>query len=186
METRELIQLANARVTITAACNMIGMNVSDYAAASMKVYCPFGELFHQDGGAERSMRIYPDTNSLYCFAGCGYFSPVKLIATDRGISEEQAADALLTETNYVPPDYESQWAALMGEKPTVNTTDLAEALKVACSRMTPHWETLQFEEPVASKLSQCFDLLRKVVTEEDAGKWMTITKQVMRSTIGGP
>lgn len=184
MELRSAIQIANERVSITDALDMVGASVGQYAAASMKLYCPFGHVFHQDGGAERAMRVYTDTNSAYCFAGCGYFSPVKLVSMFREISEEQAAEALLIETNYVAPDYESVWDDLMNSKPTVDTASLAEALKVACSRMDPRWDETQFEEPLSGKLTQCLGLLPKVHTQEDATKWMAITKEVMRSAIG--
>jgi len=183
VERAELLKTANERVSITAACNMIGMNVSDYAAASMKVYCPFGEIFHQDGGMSKSMRIYTESNSAFCFAGCGYFDPVKLISTKRDIPEEAAAEALLEETGYVAPNYQDQWDALMSEKPVVNTADLAEALKVACSRMVPNWEERQFDELVSHKLAQCLDLLRKVHTDDDATNWLDVTKKVMKATM---
>jgi len=183
VERAELLRIANERVSITKACNMIGMNVSDYAAASMKVYCPFGEIFHQDGGMSKSMRIYAESNSAFCFAGCGYYDPVKLISTSRDISEEDAAEALLEETGYVAPNYQDQWDALMSEKPVVDTADLAEALKVACARMVPNWEERQFDEAVSHKLTQCLALLRKVHTDDDATNWLSITKKVMKATM---
>lgn len=184
MEPRELIELANQRVSIVDACNMANMDVGDYARAAMKVYCPFGEVYHHDGGMTKSMRIYPETNSAWCFAGCGYFSPVKMVAWYKDLSEEAAAESLLVQTNYVPEDYISQWDALLGETPTVDTASLAEALKVACSRICPDWDVLQFEEGVSLKLNQCLELLPKVKTKEDAVKWMEVTKHAMRAELG--
>lgn len=183
-EEKSVIQLANERMTIIEACNSLGMDVMDFSIASLKVWCPFGHLYHADGGTTKAMRIYPATNSAWCFAGCGYFTPVKLIAMDKGITEQQAAESILESTNYVPPDYESRWNALLDEKPAINTDDLTEALKIACSRMVPDWEERQFDEVVAHKLRQCLALLRKVRSEEDATKWLSTTKQIMKTTMG--
>lgn len=181
MDRADLIRTANERMSIEEAFRLIGENVS-YAS---KQYCPFGEVFHQDGGTSRSLRIYPDTNSAFCFAGCGYMSPVSLLAMHRNISDDQAAEVILEMTNYVPPDYESQWDALQSEVDAVSTSDLAEALKVACARMSPDWVTLQFEDAVAGALSKCLALLPKVKSSDDSKKWMDVSKTVMRRAIQG-
>lgn len=184
VEEKSVIDLANERVTIIEACNMLGMGVMDFSIASLKVWCPFGHLYHADGGTTKAMRIYPATNSAWCFACNIYFTPVKLIAMDRGIPDVQAAESILESTNYVPPDFEARWNALIEAKPTVNTDDLAEALKVACSRMVPDWDERQFDESVAYKLRQCLALLRKVKSDEDATLWLSITKKIMHRTLG--
>ena len=184
MEGPNLIETANDRVSIISAFSMIGMDLADFSISSLKIYCPFGELYHFDEGRTKAMRVYPGTNSAWCFAGCGYFSPVKLIATDRGIPELQAAEILLESTHYVAPDFASQWDALVNTPPPVNTSDLTEALKTACARMAPNWEDLQFEPRIGRKLNQCLGLLRKVKTDEQATKWLSVSKQAMEAEIG--
>lgn len=173
------IAIANEQVSIIKACNMIGMDIPDFSLASLKVYCPFGHLYHADEGRSRAMRIYPATNSAFCFASCGYLSPVKLIAIDKDSTEQEAAEWLLEQIGWVPPDYVSQWEALEGKPEEIDTVALTGALKTACVAMTPQWEELQFEEDVAVRLSQCLGLVRKVKTKEDADKWMSVSKQVM-------
>lgn len=185
MNVVETIELANDRVPILQAFRMVGLDVGDVSAVSMKLYCPFGDVYHHDGGSEKSLRIYPETNSAWCFAGCGYFSPVKLVALKRDLSEEEAAEAMLEETGYVAPNYSDQWDALVNETKLADTTSLAEALKVACSRMTPDWEELQFTSSVSSMLARCLALLAKVRTEEDADKWLATTKTAMRRELTG-
>jgi len=184
-ERINVIALANERMSIIEACNALGMDVFDFSVQSLKVYCPFGHLYHADGGSSKAMRIYPGTNSAWCFAGCGYFTPVKLIAMDRGITEVQAAESILEETNYVAPDYEARWKALTETTVTINTEDLTDALKVACARMAPDWEDRQFEDKVATKLRECLALLARLRTEEDARKWLSVSKQAMRQALGG-
>lgn len=178
------IQIANERLSIIDACNMLGMGVSDFSISSLKVWCPFGHLYHADGGTSKAMRIYPATNSAWCFACNLYFTPVKLIAMDRGITEVQAAESILVETNYVPPDYESRWESLTKTQPQVVEEDLGEALKVACSRMAPDWDERQFDEAVSRRLRQCLSLLPKVHTEDDSVKWLSMSKKIMQRELG--
>ena len=183
MDPNEAKELANEKVTITTAFSIIGAEVNHYAT-STKHYCPFGHIYHADGGSSKALRVYPETNSAWCFAGCGYFNPVKLIAMDKDISEEASAEFLLDFIGYVPPDYESTWDAMMSESPKVDTSALAEALKLACSRVSPDWEQRQFEPSVAQRLSQCLRLLPRVHTEEEAVKWLAVTKQAMQVELG--
>jgi hypothetical protein len=183
-EEKSVIELANERMTIVDACNELGMDIYDFSISSLKVYCPFGHLYHSDGGTSKAMRIYPATNSAWCFAGCGYFTPVKLLSLDKGISEEEAAESILETTKYIPPDYESRWEALVTAETPMDTDALSDALKVACARLDPNWEAHQFEDAIATKLRKCLQLLSKVHTEEDATKWLTITKQIMRKALG--
>lgn len=183
-EEKSIVAIANERMSIIEACNKLGMDVFEFSVASMKFYCPFGSLYHADEGRTKAMRIYPATNSAWCFACNLYFTPTRLLAMDRGITEQEAAESILDDTRYVAPDYESKWNALIAPVAAVDTDDLAEALKVACRRIAPDWEERQFEEAVATKLRQCLSLLRKVKTDEDATKWLSTTKQVMQRALG--
>lgn len=173
------LTLANERMSILEACRHVGMfDVSEYG----KQYCPFGDLYHPDD--VKAMRVYPSSNSAYCFAGCGYFNPVKLIAMSKDFTEADAAENILELTNYVPPDIESRWAAAVAVNTTLNTDYLADALKVACERMDSGWETLQLEADIATRFRQCLGLLPKVRSEEDAIKWLSITKSIMQTALG--
>lgn len=184
IEEISAVELANERMSIFTACNKLGMDIPDYASVSMKLYCPFGHLFHADGGMSKAFRIYPGTNSAYCFASCGYFTPVRLIAMDKDVSNDEAAEMILLETNYVPPDYTSRWAALTEETTQIDKDALANALKLACERIDPAWEIRQFEEPIAETFQKCLSLLTKVRTEEETSKWLAVTTEVMRKKIG--
>lgn len=169
------ITLANERMGIIDACNHIGMGVS--GGYSGKLYCPFGELFHADGGVSKAFRIYED--SAYCFAESMYFTPVRLIARDRGISDLDAAEYILDVTGYVAPDIDSQWAAVTNTEEVVNTDYLAEALKIYCQRICPDWEVRQFTESTSKKLTKCLELTDRVRTKDEVTQWLAVTKQVM-------
>lgn len=175
------IKLARELMTINEACIEVGMgDVSGMA----KTYCPFGSVFHADGGRSRAFKVYPDTNTAYCFACQKVYDPVSLIATDKDITFRAAAELILEMKAYVSPDYQTRWEALTTEKVEVDTEALQDALRIACSRMVPDWETRQFEDRVATKLTQCLALARKVKNDEDGRKWLDMTKQAMRQALG--
>lgn len=169
--------IANARMGILPALRRAGTEIGDFSTGSIKVHCPFGFL-HIDGGYDKAMRVYPDTNSAHCFAGCGTFTPVKLLAKIMDISDREAVDVVLEETGYVAPDYASRWASLHAE-PLVDHDGLSEALKVACARLDPTWEARQFEDVVSAALTKCLGLLPKVTTPAEATMWLSTTKQYM-------
>lgn len=183
-EQRSLVSLANERVSIYKACQMVGVDANEYAGGSQKLYCPFGDLYHADGGMGRAFRIYPDTNSAYCFACTKYFSPVSIVALDRDMSLEAAADYLLEESGWTPPDIDSRWQAAIATIEKVDTDYLAEALKVSCERVDPLWEIHEFEPEVSALLTKCLGLLSKVQTQEDGAKWLATAKTAMHRKLG--
>lgn len=176
------ISTANEVVGIEQACVMVGM---DYATGFGKHYCPFGNLYHADGGISRSFRVYPTSNSAYCFACAAYYNPVKLVATAKGISDEDAAEFLLESVGYVAPDAYSRFEAATATDTRVETNDLAAALKMACARYSSEWETRQFDDDVAVPFATVLGLLPKVKTDADAEKWLATAKIVMSRALGG-
>ncbi len=180
----ERIRLANEQMDIVAACIFIGMD--DMIAARSKTYCPFGELMHEDGGRSKAFRVYPETNSAYCFACIKAFRPCQLVATDRDITEAEAAEVILEEVGYVAPDVNSRWEAAVAEKVVVDRDGLATALKTACARFDPDWSVRQFDDDIAEVLRKCIAASRNVSTDEEARKWLDTTKQVMKKALSAP
>ena len=183
MTPRERIQLANERMSITQACRFIGMHLGDFEIASVKTYCPFGELLHEDGGRSKAFRVYPETNSAYCFACIKAYRPVSLIATDRDIPEPAAAEVILEETGYVAPNFMAKWEALSEQTASVDRDALEEALKTYCARISPDWEMRQLDDDIASTFRKCLTASRNVASEDDARKWLKLTKQVMATAL---
>jgi hypothetical protein len=163
----------------------MGMDIPDIMdAAKFKTWCPWGGIYHSDGGMKKSFMIYPETNTAHCFAGCGHFTPVKLWADSLDVSLEDAAILLLEKVGYVSEDLDARWAAALDKQEFVQTATLAEALKVYCRRIAPTWETLQTQPEISSKLAQCLDLLDRVQTKDDATRWLAVAKRVMAITLG--
>lgn len=181
------VHFANREVSILEVCRRLGMQVPEIREKSVKTYCPFG-FMHADEGRSPAFRIYSESNSVYCFAGCGRFEPAGLWAHAHDLEPEEAALRLLNLTGAIAhwEGDEKAWEALT--KPPVpdppSQPDLAAALKLYCERIDSSWEADQFHDYVADRLQQCLELLPRVHTPAEAHQWLDATKRIMRVAIG--
>lgn len=170
---------ANARMTMSEALTIAGTDA--YGGYSGKIFCPFGDTMHADGGRERAMRNYGD--HAYCFAGCGAFTPVTMIALAKDMSRDEAADWILQETGYVEPTWQSRVAALQSRVEPIDLDVLADVLREQCRRLDPTWDRRQYEEGASTALARCLALLPSVKTAEDARTWKQGATKVMASVL---
>ncbi len=182
------IGIANEQVSILAAYRMTGMDVPDYIveARSPKVHCPFGELYHSDGGVAAAMRLYVENNHAWCFSCAYFYTPVRLVARAFDLNEYAAAELLLDRTGYRPPDPHSVWDDLVAQEPQPDRVLLGEALKTFCRRTAAEWSVRQYEPPTAAVLSRCLALLDQVHSAGDAHQWLEGCKAVMRQALEPP
>lgn len=183
---RTPIDIADEIVSIVQVCRWSGVNIPDgFLGKSWKTYCPLSRLWHLDGGTEKSLRIYQDTNSAWCFAGCNRFTPSDMLARTLGISRLDAARELLNRVGYRPPTLSERWAQACADDQTVDVAWLGLALRTFCARIGgQRWASLQFEDMISSKLDECLSLLGLVSTPEDAEKWLKATKAAMCNILG--
>ncbi len=183
MKRRNPVALADEQVPITTACRLIGMYVPEAVdmGRSVKLRCPFGEIYHRDHGVEAAFRVYPESNHAWCFSCGQHYGPTRLVAQAWGISRLQAAAELLERAGIKPATLADLWAEVAHHEPAPDTTMLAEALKTFCRRVDPDWEFNQFEPPVAAALSACLGLLDHVRNQADAALWLDQTKRVMHT-----
>lgn len=85
------IEAAN-RISIIKLLRVLH-NIDADEQLPMKLYCMWGNT-HADGGLERALRTYPETNSAFCFAGCGWQDPVGLARRTWGLRAYRAAQRL--------------------------------------------------------------------------------------------
>jgi len=173
------VGLATERVPITQVLSKLGVWVGESRSGKQKVYCPFGEVYHPDHGQKKSMLIYYDSNTCYCFAGCGHFSAVKLWAFANDLSLEQAAIQMLDWIGHAPKSVDERIEQAQQEKFDPQPEMLALALKRFCYRVDPGFEIHQTDPDVARKLAVCLDLLETVHSKEDVTKWLEATKTAM-------
>lgn len=186
---RTAVSTANEVVPIAFVCNKIGMGIPDHlviAGRSIKTHCPFEDLYHEDGGRSAAFRIYPDSNSAWCFACSEFYSPVKLYGAVHGLDGPTAAEQLLALVGHQGVSVDTRWdAAVAGPQELPNLSTLAEALKTFCARIEPMWGSAQFAPRVAGVLGKCLSLLNMVNTEVDARHWLDMTKKVMQAELRG-
>jgi hypothetical protein len=174
----DLVELANSQVPMLLACRAAGMKIDEFT--SKKLYCPFGEFSHADGGEEAAFRVYSD--HAFCFACWAYYSPVSLCATVWEVTEEQVAQKLLTMAGITPESYEERWEELQQDQ-VVDTRAVFEALRTRCERNFPCWASIQYNDQVARYLARCKALLPAVKTEEDARQWLETCSQIMNVVV---
>ncbi len=178
---RSTVAVANEQVSIVTVLQMLGIELPDDIGSgrSRKLHCPFGDVYHSDQGASAAMRVYPETNSAYCFSCSAYFTPVSLAAKAMGCSMPQAAEQLLDRVGHRPLDLAGQWAQAKEYEPDPDKALLADALKTYCRRKHPGWEMQQFDGSVAAVLTRCLGILDLVKTANDATTWLDVCKRAM-------
>src|SRR5882724_1752587 len=120
------IDVANDYVSIRKVLGWAGIYVPEVSyGRSWKTRCPFGEMYHIDMGSEKSMRVYSDTNSAYCFQGCGYLSPVSLHSKISGLPWQDAAEDLLQRMGYQDITDEEKWKKALDERRSVDPNYLS-------------------------------------------------------------
>lgn len=172
---------ADQLVSVVSLLRQIGTMVPDVEFGSVKVYCPFS-ILHMDHGTTRSMRVYPESNTAYCFNDCGFFTPTKLAMQAWDLSRAEAVDRLL-ETVEQETDNRLDNLFPVGTNPP-STEALSEALRVYCQRLDG-WPEREFKESVIRKLEQCLALLPGVVSNTEAGQWLDACKVVMGRAVLG-
>ena len=96
LRKRNVIAQARSQVPIVAVLRELGVDIdaAPEEGVNRRVYCPFGELNHEDGGRERQMRVYVD-NSAWCFECNQRYDPVSLVAINESCRYSDAATRLL-------------------------------------------------------------------------------------------
>lgn len=174
---------ANEIVAIETVLTMAGVELNEGNRG--KIHCPFGYMYHSDGGLEATVRVYSETNSARCFRCNTSYSPVWLGVMMWGGTSKEVAWKLLELSGFKLPTFEELWTEYTTPKIEIpDTTMLAMALKTYCARVCPSWTIKQFDTDVSSMLSKCLSALNVVLSEEDAEKWLEICKKVMIKVLG--
>lgn len=181
------VDLANDYVGITSVLENMGIYVPETSSGvSWKSHCPFEDYYHIDGGRDKSLRIYFESNTAFCFAGCGYLTPVKLFSLKTGLSEIDAAEILLSQSGYELPTFEDELEGVLRAKTRVSRAFLREALQTFCARTVgDSWRSVQFDDYVLVSLEKCLVLLDKVNDEIKARSWLELSKKYMSEILKG-
>lgn len=181
MPGKSLVAVANEEVSIVTVLQMLAIELPDDIGTgrSRKLHCPFEQLYHSDHGASPALRVYPDTNSAYCFSCAAYFTPVSLAAKAMDCDRQTAATRLLDRIGHRPLDLVAAFQAAADYEPEPDKALLADALKTFCRRTAERWGETQFEPRVATTLTRCLALLDLVRSEDDVRAWLGTCKTAM-------
>lgn len=163
----EIIRYANEEVSVfDVLAEEFDLRVGAAESRSSKERCPFG-FEHDDGGMTKAMRVYPATNSTFCFAGHGFFDPVRLVAKSREWTHTRAAKHLLEARGLLAPmGYRERFAALdrarYEPKPLGNPAYAVEALQMALSAHESHGR-LQYHPVFTQGLERALALLSDIM-----------------------
>lgn len=181
------VDIANEQVSIGYVLLQMGVDIPDYSSgASWKANCPFEEFYHIDQGRSKSLRVYFATNSAYCFAGCGYLTPVTLYALKTGLPKAESAMLLLQANGLELPSLDDELEHIMSLKNSISKASLREALQIFCQKSVGgKWHSVQFNDDILTGLDNCLQLLDKVDSEERARIWLTRSKEYMSALLKG-
>jgi hypothetical protein len=186
---KSLTTIANEQVSILEVCRQIQMDIPDEIVfgRSAKVFCPFGDINHPNGNDEAAFRIYPDSNSAWCFVEQKYFSPVGLYAEALEIPWAEAAERLLELVGWREQPATLAEPLVLRTERRPDQASLAEALAHWCARFCRSkeldWNLIQFEPTVMNIYGRCLDLLSRVHSSDDVSSWLRVSKQVMELSI---
>lgn len=181
------VDIANEKVFIGSVLLQMGVDVPDSSSgASWKANCPFEDFYHIDRGRSKSLRVYFATNSAFCFAGCGYLTPVTLYALKTGLSRSEAAMLLLQANGLELPSIDDEIETLLAIKSSISKASLREALQIFCQKSVGgKWHSVQFNDDILTGLDNCLKILGKVNSEETARVWLEKSKQYMSDLLKG-
>lgn len=181
------IDIANEQVSIVSVLLQMGIDIPDSSSGnSWKTHCPFEAFYHLDRGGSKALRVYYDSNTAYCFRGCGFLTPVTLFALKTGLSRADAALMLLQTNGIDLPSFDEQLQLVLSPSNSISKSSLREALQTFCKREVGEaWGTVQFLDHVIIGIDKCLKLLDKVDNEEVAKIWLAKSKQYMSALLKG-
>ena len=156
------IHKLNQIVPIEKALGLINIDVPENAD-SWKTFCPTG-YEHRDGGTSKTLRVYLDTNSAWCFSCKKSFRPIDIAEIFFKNKPATAGDKLAKHLNLTmqEPTLDERWGRL--DASTVKILDLGILTNslIEYLRTLPRYIELQFDDEVISKVTELIDLLEEI------------------------
>lgn len=160
---------------------MTNIYVSEFTyGKSIKARCPYADIYHLTEDAGKSMRVYSDTNTGFCYMGCGVLTPVSVYAKLNGMSYKDAAKFLLEKVGHKLKTFDEKWADAVSDYGPVNLQGYREALDEICFQYSNgDWVSMKYSSSISSSFSQLLSILDKAQSYDDADKWLGVAKQFM-------
>lgn len=188
--TLDLIERANSQFSCIDILNKeFGYSIPYGGSGSTKLACIWG-WEHKDGGVEKCMRYYWETDQAFCFRDHGIIDVVAIRASQKGLSKSKTAKKLLYE------------AGLLGKEPWQDrikkaqenlqethhsskymNMNLAEQMFNESLRSVENYATLQFKPLIVQTKNEILEELDPSWSLDELTQWLEKSKQTMRATI---
>lgn len=189
----KLVEQANEVSIFDVLKDMLRVEVPQ-GGESYKAYCPF-MVEHGDGGWDKGWRVYPATNSSYCFIMHGVMPPVRLVQIRFDLRQNAAAEKILKQYDLLKPkpfrerfELEQQRRDTARERSVGTPQQAVEALQMALSRVEGY-DSRQFDRDVQDAMERVLSILEKVFeapnTEDLLRGWLTRAKTHMTQVVEG-
>jgi len=184
----DLIERANAQFSCVDILNReYGYEIPKGGSGSTKQHCLWG-WEHKDGGVEKCMRYYWESDTAYCFRDHGVIDVVSIRATQKGLSKLRTAKLLLTEAgifNNDPWNVRVEKAQEHLKNPTKHTMDmrLAESMYTSRLKSIEGYGTLQYRSEVVNLKNSMMEELDPSWNSEKLLEWIEKSRTKMEVAI---
>lgn len=184
-KSESVVETANRLVKLSLVLSWEGIYVPEFDyAKSVKLRCPYADMYHLDGDAGRSMRLYPETNTGNCFMGCGTLTPVSVHAKLHDLSYKVAAHEILEKIGHKPKTFWEKWEEALTPPTVFNREAYRESLTEYCFRESRgHWNIVQYKDSVSSTFTKTLEVLDTASSDEEALEWLSKVKPLMQAAI---
>jgi hypothetical protein len=180
-----LVQTANRLVPLRYVLSKFNIYVPEFThSKSVKARCPYADMYHLDGDASKSMRVYSETNTGNCFMGCGTMTPVSVYAKLREISYRLAAFDLLEQIGHKPKTFEEKWQEAIDPPIILDRTVYRDSLMEYCYSINPrNWGIVQYNNTITRVITKLYEILDKATSDKEALKWLEVAKQYIHKVM---
>lgn len=172
-----LIERANSASIFDVLNDFAGAGV-EFGVKSAKWDCPWN-YEHGDGGLDRGFRVYPDTNTAYCFIIHGSMDPVRVVQIQEGVPRAVAAKRVCEKYGLRKPPWRDRYAQLVLEREAagkiVNSATLGEALHRAIGIDADPWRNPKLAEAFTRALDEMEEVI-PLATEAEMRDWYRVAK----------
>ena len=152
-------------------------------ASNWKTHCPLG-YEHSDGGASKSVRVYSESNSAWCFSHSMKFTPLSLWKLKYGGSRRGAAKELLKhfDVDLTPTSPEERWNKMNETSDLVIDPGYAMESLVRFAQTLPEYASRQFEPSVLELVTTLLDKVGELPSTSSYDileGWLTESKRTL-------
>jgi hypothetical protein len=186
--SRDLIERANAQFSCIDILNKeFGYYIPKGGVGSTKLHCLWG-WEHKDGGTEKCMRYYWESDTAYCFRDHGVIDVVTIRAVQKGLSKVKTAKLLLQEAgvfNSDPWNVRIQKAQehMKSERRQPMDMKLAQSMFNQALRSVEGYGKVQYKPDIVQAKNSMMEELDPSWNSEQLLEWIDTSKTKMRDTV---